>query len=438
MRTMKQRGRLVRMTAVTAGLITLLAGCAGGGGGANPDGSVTLRLSSYGDTVKLENRAKIFESYNSSNEDGITVDVEGTPSADYWDKLATQFAGSNAADVINLDAARMQQYAEKGALAPLDDYVGSIIDVSTMDPGNVDTGKIDGVQYGIPVNASVWTWGYDATVLDELGIDHPDGTWTWDDYAALADEIWEESGHKIHGSSDPSGELRIFENWLRSHGGALWKDGEFNATKADLTEWFEYWAELRESGGAVTPDVAAQFKYGDWPNNPIATGVAVMTPISSPNIVGGFRLLSDDQIDVVLPPAATPGGKSGSYIQSSSFYAINSKTQNKEAAAKVINWWAGPDEPELKFQVSQVLAAKTAMDAVLASPDLSDNDKYVIEVVMGAMDVVDKAPENPPAADTPVAEQFLKSSQDIAFGRMSISDGVDDLLTQIEQAIKNS
>lgn len=439
MHTSTRRGRLIRTTAMTAGLITILAGCSGAGGDGQGGGSGEIRFSSYGDTTKLGLRGELLEQYTDDNEDRVSIVFEGTPTADYWDKLATQFAGNNAPNVVNIDSARVAQYGGKGALTPLDDYIGDIIDTSTIDENLLAQGAFDGKQYGIPVAMSMMGWGYDTTVLDELGIAHPEETWTWDDYADLANEIHEKSGGEVYGSEDPSGDLSVFEVWLRTHGEDMWDEGEFIVTADQLEEWFEYWAELRETGGIVPADQASLYKYGDWPNSPIATKSAALAHINTPNIAGGFRANTDHRIDLTLPPIAGAGAAQGAFADPSSLLSISTRTEDKEAAAKVIDWFINSEESALKLRlISGPPASSAGLETLLGLDDLSDDEKEIIEFTQAALPKLEAGPEPAPAAETPVSDLLLKFSQDIAFGRVSVSDGVADFLTQAEQAVANS
>ena len=56
---------------------------------------------------------------------GIAVEGESAGWTDYWPRLATQAAGRNAPDVIQMDYRYIFEYARRGALLPLDDCVGS-------------------------------------------------------------------------------------------------------------------------------------------------------------------------------------------------------------------------------------------------------------------------------------------------------------------------
>ena len=165
----------------------------------------SVRFSSYGDPTKLGLRSKLADQYTSSHQN-VKMVFEGTATAEYWDKLATQMAGGNAPDVINIDAPRIGQYGAAGALQSLQKYIPDTIDTKPIDHNLLVQGQLKGEQFGIPVAMSTYSIGYDVTVLDQLGLEHPKETWTWADFATLANQIRLKSGKKIYGAEDPSGE----------------------------------------------------------------------------------------------------------------------------------------------------------------------------------------------------------------------------------------
>ena len=60
----------------------------------------------------------------------MTIDGEWLGWNDYWPRLATQSAGRNAADVIQMDYRYIFEYARRGALLPLDPFVGKSLNLS--------------------------------------------------------------------------------------------------------------------------------------------------------------------------------------------------------------------------------------------------------------------------------------------------------------------
>ncbi|MGY4765658.1 ABC transporter substrate-binding protein [Kribbella sp. CWNU-51] len=384
----------------------------------------SVRFSSYGDPTKLGLRSKLADQYTASHQ-SVKMVFEGTATAEYWDKLATQMAGGNAPDVINIDTARIGQYGGAGALQSLQKYIPDTIDTKPFDKNLLSQGQLKGEQFGIPVAMGAYSMGYDVTVLDRLGLEHPKETWTWADFATLANQIRQKSGKKIYGAEDPSGDTASLQIFLRGKGEDLYKDGALAFTADSLTEWFEYWAALRATGGTIPADIAAQAKYGDWPTSPLVKQQAALAHIQTPNLKGGFQDLTKNTIDITLPPRDTKGGKCGTFPAPSSYLSLNAKSQRADDAAAFINWFANGEEAAKTLRlISGPPASAEGRDVLLKGSDLSASEKQVLAYTDLALKNAFTPPQASPAASTAVGDLLLKTSQDIAFKKISIQQGV--------------
>ena len=395
----------------------------------------SVRFSSYGDPTKLGLRSKLADQYTSSHPE-VKMVFEGTATAEYWDKLATQMAGGNAPDVINIDIARIGQYGAAGALQSLQKYIPDAIDAKSFDKNLLSQGQLKGEQFGIPVAMGAYSMGYDVTVLDQLGLEHPKETWTWSDYAALANEVRQKSGKKVYGSEDPSGDSTSLQIFLRGKGEELYKDGTIAFTEDTLTEWFEYWAALRATGGTIPADIAAQAVYGDWPTLPLVKKQAALGHIHTPNLKGGFQDLTDHTIDITLPPRYTQGGKCATFPAPSSYLSLNAKSKRADDAAAFINWFTNGEEAAKTLRlISGPPASSAGRDVLLKGSDLSASEKQVLAYTDLALKNAFAPPQASPAASTAVSDLLLKTSQDIAFQKISIKQGVPKFVADARKTL---
>ena len=144
---------------------------------------------------------------------------------DYWQKLATQAAGRNLPDVIQMDYRFIFEYARRQQLAALDDFIGKQIVLDDFDPNQLDSGKVDGKLYGISMGANSMTHVYNKVLLDKLGIELPDPTtWTNDDFEAIGMQVKDQLPEGMyfvaeHGLWEPR-----LETWVRQRGKALYTE----------------------------------------------------------------------------------------------------------------------------------------------------------------------------------------------------------------------
>src|SRR5688572_15029459 len=152
------------------------------GGFATPAWAETrLRLIWWGNPERDRRTHEAVELYQQKNPE-VTIAPESYQWGDYWQKLATQAAGRNLPDVIQMDYRFIFEYARRGQLAELDPFVGNQLQLADFDPNQLDSGKVDGKLYGISMGANSTSTVYNKTKLDELGVTLPDPTtWTYDD-----------------------------------------------------------------------------------------------------------------------------------------------------------------------------------------------------------------------------------------------------------------
>lgn len=437
-------GRISRRSflgaAAGVGALAALSGCAG----LSPGTSQPMQVSSYGDQGKLKLRDEVVEKFNDEHK-GAKLGFEGVASADYWDKLATQVAGGDAPDIINIDSVHIAQYGASGQLLPLDEFIPSTIHTDYFDKNLLIQGRLNGKLYGLPLSAAAYGMGFDATVLGELGIPEPDGSWTWDDYAALANEIHKAgAGKGLYGCADEGGDLPTLEIFLRGRGEELVNPAntkELGFSVDSLAAWYDFWEKLRHSGGCVPPDIGANFVYGDWPNSPIVTKKAVMEHIATSNLDGGFQSLTKDEIKLVLPPVATRSGKQGQFLVPSSLWALSAKTKDKKLGAQFLEWFnTNPSVAEILGFVSGPPASEKTL-GVLESKPLSSSDAMVVNYMKIASKGSFTPPPPQPSAFVQIGQAgglLTLTNQDIAFGKQKLPAAARSMYAHSAALLKQS
>ena len=99
-------------------------------------------MSTWGNDSRLKLTEEAVAAFEQANP-GITVQVENSEFSSYWDKLATQTAGNDAPDVIQMDESYIAAYGGRSALLDLGTQ-SSVLDLSAMDAKVLDTGKVGG------------------------------------------------------------------------------------------------------------------------------------------------------------------------------------------------------------------------------------------------------------------------------------------------------
>ncbi|WNB84602.1 extracellular solute-binding protein [Cellulomonas sp. ATA003] len=229
---MFSRKHKVGFVAVAAALA--LVGCSDGGGtdaaGATEGGdeAVELRFAWWGseqlNAIKDEQITAFEAEYPH-----ITVLQEPGEFAGYYDKLATQVAGDDGPDVLQITYNYIAEYAEKGALLDLA-TVEDTLDVSNYAEGSLDGGMFEGNLYGVPTGLGSRGVIANTRLFAEAGVELPDDdTWTWDDYVDIATQISENTPDDTYGVTLNNTE-QLLNTIARQHGDNVYTEEEAWAT----------------------------------------------------------------------------------------------------------------------------------------------------------------------------------------------------------------
>lgn len=132
---------LHRRSVLSAGLAALSLATLGGGSAQAQ--AARLRMLWWGSQERADRTNKAIAAYKQIKPD-LDIAGEFAGWSDYWPRLATQVAGRNAPDLIQMDYRYIFEYGRRGALAPLDDYIGKGLKIEDFGKMNIDSGRVDG------------------------------------------------------------------------------------------------------------------------------------------------------------------------------------------------------------------------------------------------------------------------------------------------------
>lgn len=362
---------------------------------------------------------------------GVTFTTEWSGFAGYFDKFATQVAGGNAPDIVQMNfAPELADYGSRGVLLDLGPYVESgALDVSGFNEAALATGTVNGTLYALPLSGTTPSTVINAAKFAQLGLALPAGPWDWDDFATLAADITKAANGSFVGADDASARQEVYEVWyLGRTGKQLYSDtGERTDTVEDLTAWFEMWAAMREAGSVVSPDVQAAHTQGDNATMPFVLGRSALTFQWSQAQATLASLIPDDLALAVQPSA---GDHPHQYVRPGNLISITAKTAQPDTAVAVVSAFVSdPDVLKVLAMTRGVPSSSVARE--LLQPTLTPLDKEQVAFI----DLVSSGPLSaPPTASfsgmLDVDQLFTRTGQDIAFGRLSIADGAQRFLEQ--------
>jgi multiple sugar transport system substrate-binding protein len=360
---------------------------------------------------------------------GVQVSSESVGWGDYWTKLATQTAGGNPPDLIQMDYRYIYEYARRGTLLALESQ-SKVLSLAGFSAGARDAGMVDGKLYGVTMGTNSKAMIYDTAMFEKVGMTRLDASFTWEEMARIAAEISKLNPGKFWGTGDNSRWEQGFEHWLNQRGKLMYTaDGKAAFNVDDVTGWFDLWDKLRKSGACAPAEVAA-LNTGSIDQYEISRGTAAMSYANSNQIVA-FQAIAKSKLGMGLFPQAK-GMASGHYIKPAMLMSVSSRSRSQEEAARLVNFMVNETEGVKLLGIERGVPGAAAAQAALA-PDLDDLGKAQVSYVAETAKVAVPIPPPPPKGAGEIEVLLRRVADSVAFGRASVKDGA----TQFHQEAVN-
>ncbi|WP_164983963.1 ABC transporter substrate-binding protein [Cellulomonas endophytica] len=424
---------------IAAASLVLLAACSGGSsdagsGDAGPDDggdagteAVELRFAWWGseqlDAIKDE-QITLFEEAHP----GITVVQEPSEYAAYYDKLATQVAGGNGPDVLQITYNVIAEYAERGALLDLA-TVEEQLDLSDYAEGSLDGGTYGGKVYGVPTGLGSRGILANTRVFEEAGVPLPDDTtWTWEDYVEIATQISDAAPDGTYGVTLNNTE-QLLNTIARQNGDNVYtEDGGVGDVADDASFMFDLNARLIESGAAPDASLSAEQDALALEARLMGTGNVAMSfePI---NFLPIYAESTGDELVILDVP--NDGGEPGLWAQPTVLYSASGTSEHPEEAAMLIDWLLNSEEAAPLNKLTLGIPANPDVLAAI-QPEFTPVEQEQSDFLDTIL-----AQEGAPNVQTPVGgsatqEIIGRLGTEVSFGRLSADDAGEQFVSELE------
>ena len=295
-----------------------------------------------------------------------------------------------------------------------------------------DSYKVDGTAYATPYRNDSWVLYYNKALFDAAGVDYPDGSWTWDDYADAAAEL--KAGGAPFGAYQHRWQSIVqgFANAQETQGeGVL--SGEYDY----MTPFYDRVLDLQNSGaiidfntssanqltyqGEFGKQKAAMLPMGTWY---VATLIAQQASGDADTFDWGFAPIPQVDDSTVDEPV-TFGDPTG--------FGINANIDEaKVDAAKAFLAYAASEAGASSLAAIGITPALTndaVVDAYFAVKGAPTDDLSKF-----AWSTHKVYPENPTSNKTATIQGILN---DMHTAILSGSKSVDDAITEAQDRVKN-
>ncbi|MFJ1759158.1 ABC transporter substrate-binding protein [Amycolatopsis sp. NPDC088138] len=423
----RTRARRFGVAAMAALLLTGSTAC---GADSGNGGDVTITFAWWGSDGRANLTKQAVELFQKKNPT-IKVQTSFAAYAAYWEKLATQTAGGKPPDVMNVDTRYLAEYGGRNVLADLNQGAGKAVSLADVNPELAATGVYQGKRYAVPWAQNTPAMLYDPAAFTAAGADPAKGL-TWDQYADATAKISAASGFAARGTTDFGILDTPLEIWLRQQGKQFYTpEGKLGFTADDLRRYWQLASKFRDAKGSSPADVTAS--YNTSPEQSPLGKKLTSSEFAYDNLLPAYRKANGKNLNVAPYPTGA-NGDLGQYRRPSMFLSVSARSQQQEAAAKLVDFFVndadaakilGTDRglaPNLKIR-SQLSAGATGDDKTLYAYEAA------LEPKLGA------APPVPPKGAGAIQKLLQRTYEEIAFGRLGIDDAVTRFMSEADKTL---
>ena len=423
--------RSTLMLLAAAGAIPALASC--GPGSSSPQDEGTVRIYWWGGELRDGMTREAIDLFVENHPD-IEVSPEYSEWTGYWDKLATQTAGGDSPDVLQMDEAYIDSYGTRGSLLDLE-TVSDLLDLSAMDDAVLETGRLaDGTLVGAPLGIGIFSVGVNPVLLEQAGVEMPDDTtWTWDQFADAAARVsdWAQTaGEDVVGLDFFGTGAAELHAWARQSGQQVFpREDEQLITEDTIVSFLEFALSLVESGAALSPseqieDFAAGVEQGRFGTNQAAFHLQFHTQVQT------FQAASGSPLQLLRLPAREPGDHQ-MVNKASMYWSISSRTPDPQSAATLTDFLLRDREAAKILKIERGVTTFPELQEEIETV-LDENEMVSLAFARDMQAEVVRPPLVTPASAVGFGDEFGRLAEESLFGSRPPAEIAAEILGILE------
>ncbi|MBP1996518.1 ABC transporter substrate-binding protein [Paenibacillus eucommiae] len=437
---MKKFSKILIVSSMIAILLFAITGCGSNSNKSPSSGDTTqgstdkvsLRFSWWGSDPRHEATLKVIALYESKHPN-VKIDGEYMGSDGYKEKLMTQLAGGSAPDIMQIDPPWLSDFTKQfNSFEDLNQLKS--IDTTSFDKEFVENyGVVDGKLVALPTGISGITMLINKDVLTKAGID-TNTVWDWDTILSEGAKVNQADPKAYFLVTDQFATIiQILPPYLKQKTGNQIVNDDYTLgfTKADLVDAFTYLRKLFDA--KVVEPAAQQYMFkAKYFENPVWANKQAGATIDWIAALGPRMEPFKNSADVVLPPIAKDAKDTGLIVRPAQMLSINSKSANKEEAAKFLNFFYNDEEAlailkDTRSVPPTELGRKVIADANLIDPLILK----AVELASGRQGMAD----NVISLNIQLQNIMIDAVEKVGFGALTPEQVADDMIKQFQNKL---
>ncbi|MEO9776184.1 ABC transporter substrate-binding protein [Roseibium sp.] len=368
---------------------------------------------------------------------GHTIKPEFTGWSGHLEKVTTQIAGGTEADIMQINWPWLPLFSANGdGFADLNDLSGTL-ELDNWTDGQLASTTVNGHLNGLPVSTTGRVFFFNKTTFDKAGVALPTN---WDELFTAATQIREKLGDAYFpmNAIAETAALLVSLQTTQMTGKDLIDPETVTVawTPEELTNSIEFYGRMMKTGVTMTQEAANAagnarlYEKPEWTDGRIAgsyewdsTFFKYSDPLQEGQELVPVKLLKEDG-------AVTEGV----YRKPSMMFSISKRSDNKEAAAQILNCLLNEPEGISALGTTRGLPASKAAASRLSEagnirPELAAANAIIMESTGPTVSPLNEHPD--------VRTVFLDTLEMYAYGRLEAAEAAQEIIDGVNEAIED-
>lgn len=424
--------RAVGALAAAATVSFALSACGKSTPATNADGQVEIRFTWWGSDARVKITTAAIAAFEAANP-GIKIKPEYGDWSGYWDKLATQTAGNDTPDVIQMDEKYIAEYSSRGALLDLSKQK---IDTTKLVADVMKSGENAAGRTGIPTGINAATIIANPKVFAAAGVPMPDdATWTWADYKRTSAEVTAKSKPGIFGSTAYSADQASLGVWLRQRGKEFYSpEGKLGFAAADMEGWMTFLNELAEAKAIPPASQVIEEQAATLDQSATGTGKAALSFWWS-NQLPALEKAAGTELKILRYPTMTGNAADAKlWYKASMLWSASSRTKHPAEAAKFIDFLVNSTAAGDALLADRGVAINTDVRAAVA-PKMKAADVRVLNFIDAIKDQLGPIPPATPKGAGAMEDIIKRYASEVMFKRQTPAEASGKAVEEMSGAL---